>query len=316
MSYLRAHSSARRAAVPAIVLLAALSLGGCSALAESSGGQAEPDVGVPAAPQPGRDDGVSDGGSSGGGGSEGGGEAAGDLDGVDRSIVTTGTMTITAEDPIAAAAEATQLVERLGGRVDQRSEFAPQDGDAGGALLTLRIPADELTGAIEQLRKLGEVEHVSTSASDVTREVQDLDARIDALDASVDRLVALLATATDTKVLIEIETAVSDRQAELESLQAQRRGIADAVSMSTMELTLQSEEVAPVDRPETFVDGLVAGWNALVAVGSTTLVVLGALLPWLALAALVLLLVLAIVRSVGRSRRRSAADTAQGDGTA
>ena len=295
----------KRILTPAVILLAALTLGGCSAITSAeSGGDAEPGVGAPVAPE------AEDGGGA------GGGESGGDEDSAaDRSIVTTGTMTITADDPLAAAAEAIRIVERLGGRVDERSEFAPQDGDAGGARLTLRVPADELTGAIDQLRELGEVEHVGTTASDVTREVQDLDARIDALRASHDRLVALLATATDTKVLIELETAVSERQAELESLEAHRRGLADAVSMSTLQLTLQSEEVAPVDRPETFLDGLEAGWNAMVALGSTALVVLGALLPWLMLAGLLALLTVGIVRLVRGRSRRAIAD-APGDGTA
>ena len=303
----------KRILTPAMVLLAALTLGGCSAFptSDSAGGGAEPGVGVPVAPD---ENGGESGGASGDGG--GGGVSEGDVDpDAGRSIVTTGTMTITAADPLEAAAEATRIVERLGGRVDERSEFAPEDGDAGGAMLTLRIPADQLTGAIDSLRELGEVEHVATTASDVTREVQDLDARIEALRASHDRLLALLADATDTKVLIEIETAVSDRQAELESLEAHRRGLADAVSMSTLDLTLQSEEVAPVERPETFLDGLAAGWNAMVAVASTTLVVLGALLPWLVLAGLLALLTVWIVRLLRRRPRRAAAG-APGDGTA
>jgi Domain of unknown function (DUF4349) len=292
-----------RIMAPAVVLLAALSLGGCSAFSSSgsAGGDAEPGVGAPVAPGVDEGGGVADGGGSGG---------AEDAD-ADRSIVTTGTMTITAADPLEAAADATRIVERLGGRVDERSEFAPEGDDAGGAMLTLRIPADELTGAIDQLRDLGKVEHVATTASDVTREVQDLDARIDALRASHDRLLALLAGATDTKVLIEIETALSDRQAELESLEAHRRGLADAVSMSTLDLTLQSPEVAPVDRPETFLDGLAAGWSAMVAAGSTALVVVGALLPWLVLALLLTLLTVWIVRL---ARRRPTGAAAPGDG--
>jgi hypothetical protein len=303
----------KRILAPALVLLATLTLGGCTAFSASdSGGQAEPGVGAPAAP----DEGGGEGGSVDEEGGVGGGDSAGDLDtDAGRSIVTTGTMTITAVDPLDAAADATRIVERLGGRVDERAEFAPQDGDAGGAMLTLRIPAAQLTGAIDRLRELGEVEQVATQSSDVTREVQDLDARIDALRASHDRLVALLATATDTKVLIELETAVSDRQAELESLEAHRRGLADAVSMSTLDLTLQSEEVAPADSPETFLDGLAAGWNAMVALGATALVVIGALIPWLVLAALLGLLVVWIVRLV-RGRARRAAAGVPGDGTA
>jgi hypothetical protein len=309
----------KRILAPAVVLLAALTLGGCSGFSGAGGGatdgEAEPGIGMPVAPDESVDEG---GGESGSGGDSAGGgsEDGGDLDSdADRSIVTTGTMTITSADPLGAAADATRIVERLGGRVDERSEFAPQDGDAGGAMLTLRIPAAALTGAIEALRELGEVEHVGTTSSDVTREVQDLDARIDALRASHDRLLALLADADDTKVLIELETAISDRQAELESLEAHRRGLDDAVSMSTLELTLQSEEVAPVDQPETFLDGLAAGWNAMVALASTALVVLGALVPWLILAGLLALLTLGIVR-LARRRTRRAAPGVSGDGTA
>jgi Domain of unknown function (DUF4349) len=303
----------KRILASAAVLLAALTLGGCSGFATpETGGGAEPGVGAPVAPDVDEGDG-GQGGEEPGGDSAGGGSDGEDSD-ADRSVITTGTMTITADDPLAAATEATRLVERLGGRIDHRSEFAPEGGDAGGAELTLRVPADRLTDAIEQLRELGEVEHVSTSSSDVTREVQDLDARIDALRASHDRLVALLADATDTKVLIEIETALSERQAELESMEAYRRGLTDQVSMSTLELTLQSEEAAPVDRPETFLDGLIAGWNAMVALGSTALVALGAAVPWLVLAGLLALLALGVVRLVRRRTRRAAPEM-PGDGT-
>src|SRR3712207_4602959 len=106
----------KRILAPAVVLLAALTLGGCSSFSGSSGGDAsdgaaEPGVGVPVAPDLG-----GGGGESGGdAGSEDGGDSEADAD---RSVVTTGSMEITAADPLAAAAEATRIVERLGGRVD------------------------------------------------------------------------------------------------------------------------------------------------------------------------------------------------------
>lgn len=97
-----------RKLTPALVLIAALSLGGCTAVGESGSGSLDgPAVGVPVAPEAG-----SDGGGTGGGDEEGGGDSAGDLDtDADRSIVTTGTMTITSADPLDAAADATRIVE-------------------------------------------------------------------------------------------------------------------------------------------------------------------------------------------------------------
>ena len=70
--------------------------------------------------------------------------------------------------------------------------------------------------------------------------------------------------------------------------------------MPTLTLTLGSEEVAPVDEPDTFLSGLLAGWQALVTFGSGLLVVFGVLLPWLVTFGLIGLIVLVIVRAIVR----------------
>ncbi|GAB3607472.1 hypothetical protein GCM10027413_28810 [Conyzicola nivalis] len=218
-----------------------------------------------------------------------------------RSVVTTGTVTVTADDPIAAASEAVRIVETAGGRVDARTENAPTENDNGSATLSLRIPSDSLGATLDGLKALGDAEHVAINAVDVTAQAQDLDARISALRASVDRLTALLATATDTKVLIDLETAISERQGNLESMEAQRRSLADQVDLSTIELSLISVTDAPLAQPDTFWDGLVAGWAAFTGFVGFLLVALGVLVPWLALAGVAALIALVVIR-----RRRAA----------
>lgn len=235
---------------------------------------------------------------------DGGGAAeaeAGDA-AIDRSVITTGWVTITVDEPMDAAAEAVRITESAGGRVDGRTENAPTDGNKGSATLTLRIPADSLTSTLDTLRELGEVEEVSLNASDVTMQTKDLEARITALQASVDRMLALLATAADTETLIALETAISERQAQLESLKSEQRYLADQVSMSTITLSLISVADAPYDEPDTFLSGLVAGWSAFVAFFAGLLVALGVLLPWLIFAGIVTVVVIWIVR---RSRRKA-----------
>lgn len=222
----------------------------------------------------------------------------------DRSVITTGYLYLTVDAPLEAATEAAAITEAAGGRVDGRQEFAPQGGDAGGAQLTLRIPAERLTATLERLKELGEVEELQLSASDVTREVQDIDARVTALRSSITRLLALQDQAATVDDLIALETAISDRQAELESLEAQQRYLADQVGLSTITLVLGSRDVAPVTEPDTFLTGLIAGWESLVAFGSGLLVLFGVLLPWLVVLGLLGLVALLIVR---RARRRVAA---------
>jgi hypothetical protein len=224
----------------------------------------------------------------------------------DRQVISTGYATVTADDPLEASGEAVDIVEAAGGRVDARSEQAPTNGDNGSVTLTLRIPADTFSDTLDELTALGRNVSVETQANDVTTQTQDLDARINALTASVDRLLALLATAQDTAVLIELETAISARQGELDSLQAQRRSLEDQVSMSTLTLTLVSEADVPGETPQTFWDALVAGAAALGAFFSGAFLALGYALPWLAAVAIGVLLILLVIR-----RRRTAKTTAE-----
>jgi hypothetical protein len=279
--------------LPTALVLSALALTGCAAgsdYATESGG----------APAPQYDSEV----MLTEGAADGGDARVEQSDAIDRQVIVTGWMTVTVDEPLDAAAEAVRIAESVGGRVDGRQEYAPIDGDKGSATLTLRLPAEGLSATLDKLKELGDVQEVSLNSSDVTMVTQDLDARITALRASVDRLLALLETATDTENLIALETAISDRQAQLESLEAERRYYADQVSLSTVTLNLVSVADAPVEEPVTFLDGLVAGWNAFVAFFAGLLVVLGVLVPWIVLAALITAIILWIVRA--RAKRKVA----------
>ena len=215
-----------------------------------------------------------------------------------RSLIITGSLYITVKDPLVAADRAAGIVSSAGGRVDARNETAPQGRDGGSASLTLRIPGDRLDGVVNDLRALGTVDHFATEARDVSTEVTDLDAKISTLRASTDRIQGLLLKAESIAEIITLENELASRQAELQSLEAQQRGLHDQVSMSTIDLSLTTEPVVVVDdSPRSFWDGLVSGWNALVAFLSGVLVVVGVLLPWLALVALVAVPVVIAVRA-------------------
>ena len=275
--------------VLAAVLLATLSLAGCAA-GGSSGSVAGPDAAAPAVPKPDA------------GGSASTGTVA--KDGTQRAVVITGEAVIAAKDPVAAASSATRIVTAAGGRVDGRTEQAGADGAAGTATLTLRIPASRLDTTLTALERLGRTDRVTTSTSDVTGQTQDLDARITALRTTIQRMLELEQRATDTSDLIQLETAIGDRQGQLESLEAQQRDLADQVAMATITLRLVPSGAAVRTTTAGFGDGLATGWSSFVAFWGGFLVVMGVMLPWIvtmALLAAIALGVLALVR-----RRQSA----------
>lgn len=235
--------------------------------------------------------------------------ATGDTElGADRKVVTTGSATITADDPLEAADGATELAAAEGGHVADRYETTATEFQAASASLTLRIPSDRLDAFVAALDGLGSVDEQQFSRQDVTAEGQDLDARITALGTSVDRLLALLERAESTDDLIAIESTLSQRQGELESLQGQRRVLDDQVALSTVELLLRGADEAPAPEPVSFLTGLSTGWGALVATGGGLLVALGVLLPWLLLLGVLTVVAVPIVRRI-RSRRAARGST-------
>lgn len=225
---------------------------------------------------------------------------------VDRQVVSTGYVSVTVEEPVESADSAADIVEGAGGHVDERTEQPGTDTRKASAHLVLRIPSTALSETLTQLKKLGTVNNASMSATDVTTTVQDLDARITALQASVDRLLALMSTATDTTDLIAIETALSERQADLESLQARRTYLSDQVSLSTVTLDLVSEGTVAQGAPSDFWAGLLAGWNALVVAAGSLLVGFGVALPWLVVLALLACAAWLIARRSKRRKQQSA----------
>ncbi|MEH3075161.1 MAG: DUF4349 domain-containing protein [Quadrisphaera sp.] len=299
-----------RSGVVALCAATAVSLAGCTA---SSGGSTASSEAAPAAAasaagaagsRGGGDSGAADSASteslqSGTGVGASGSDLAADAA---RQIITTASAHLVAEDVAGTAGRIAVRVEGSGGRVEERSVQTPEGGPAS-AQLVLRVPADRLSTTVDGLAQFGTVSDVNVTATDVTAQATDLDARIAALRTSTDRLTQLLAGAGSTEAVVAAESALTQRQAELDSLVQQRTLLAGQVQMATLSLSVEGRASAPEAGPSDFLDGLASGWRSLVSALGAALVVAGVLLPWLVAAAVVGALALAASRLVRRARR-------------
>jgi hypothetical protein len=155
---------------------------------------------------------------------------------------------------------------------------------------------------------LGKVQSVDTRSEDVTSQRVDLDARIKALQTSVDRLLAIMRDARDPDALIKAEDALSQRQADLDSLRAQRDALGDRIDYSTVNVTFVAEQVggpAP-QRYEGFVGQIERGWDALVSVLGNVVLLFGLLLPWFGALIVAAAIIYGSVRLVRARRPRAA----------
>ncbi|MCV7348514.1 DUF4349 domain-containing protein [Mycolicibacterium rhodesiae] len=215
-----------------------------------------------------------------------------------RDVVKTASMSISVAHPAEAADKAAVIVENAKGRVDSRSEDAGSGTGRARSTVVLRVPAAKLDETLRELKTLGTVEHVQVSADDVTAQRVDLDARITALQTSVDRLLGIMRDAKDPDALIKAESALSERQADLDSLRAQRQALGDQIDYSTVDVTFIAQEIggpAPTEY-RGFFGQVERGWDTMVSVAGNLVLLFGLLLPWLAVLAVAGAIVYLIVR--------------------
>jgi hypothetical protein len=221
-----------------------------------------------------------------------------------RDVVKTASMTITASNTSEAADKAAVIVEDADGRVDSRSEDAGSVRGLARTSIVLRVPVAKLDEVVRELKTLGTVQHAETRSEDVTAQRVDLDARIKALQTSVDRLLAIMRDAKDPDALIKAEGALSQRQADLDSLRAQRDQLGERIDYSTVDVTFVAEQIggpAPQEY-KGFTGQIERGWDALVSVLGNLVLLFGLLLPWLGVLAVAAGILYGIVR-LARARR-------------
>jgi Ca-activated chloride channel homolog len=222
-----------------------------------------------------------------------------------RDIVTTGSLQMFVTEPAPAADRLVSAVTDAGGRVDSRSE---QSGSSSPTVdLVVRIPADKLDGVLADAKKLGTVESMSIGHSDVTSQRVDLDARVEALQTSVNRLLQLMGRAGNVADLLAAESSLTQRQAELDSLRAQRAALGDQISYATINVNLS---VKPTVTQGGFLGALERGWQSLLSAIHGVVVAVGFLIPWIpVLVVLAVAIVLVLRRTLFRRASRADASS-------
>lgn len=214
-----------------------------------------------------------------------------------REIISSAHATVRVDDIAGAADAIAALAERYDGYVESTDISAAVSSEASLPVehgeygwVSIRVPSANLAEVIDALGETGVVVSSSTSKQDVTSTAIDLRARVEATQASVDRLTELMSQSGSVSDLIDAEVALTDRQAQLESYTQQLAALEDQVAMSSLQVQLTEDTAVAPAEPDGFADGLLAGWNGLIVSLNALVIAAGFLLPWLAVAGVVVLL--------------------------
>jgi hypothetical protein len=221
-----------------------------------------------------------------------------------RALISHGTVSLRAPDVADARFDVQKVVDRYGGEISDERTDTDEDGKLHSTHLVVRVPAADFAAAMDALSGVGDLEYSSAKTQDVTTRVIDVQSRLRVQRRSIERITTLLARAQNLRDIVLIESQLSRRQAELDSLERQSAYLADQTSLSTITVDVErTPKPAHRDRDETgFLAGLSAGWHGLTTLAVGLATALGAVLPFAAVGLVLAALALPLVRSLRRRR--------------
>ncbi|UQX03600.1 DUF4349 domain-containing protein [Streptomyces sp. RerS4] len=210
------------------------------------------------------------------------------------NVIRTGRLGIETTRPQEVLATARTAAEGAGGYVGNESTERGADGRMTSTL-TLRVPGDRFDAVIGALEGGGKLLNRKVEAQDVTEKVADVDSRVKSQQASVARVREMMEKASGLSDVVMLESELSRRQADLESLLAQQNALRDQTSMGTITLSVSEPAPKPEEKkakekePPAFGDALSGGWSVFSTLVRYVVLALAAVLPFALAAVLVVL---------------------------
>lgn len=218
----------------------------------------------------------------------------------EKKIIRTASLSITTQTYEESLASLKQLCEEKGGWISYIYENA--DSDRRTASLTMRVPSAELDAFLTGAGNTGRITWRSESADDVTDSYYDTKARLETQQALMARLQALITDAADLSDLLALESQIADTQYQIDRLQASLNSTDRQVDYATVDVTLReeipSDSLTDVEKTlgQRIADAIQTGWEAFTDFLSDMAVFLAAALPFIAVVAVVVIVVKIIRR--------------------
>ena len=166
--------------------------------------------------------------------------------GTEQKLIKTIRMDVETEDLEALLPQISAKIGAMGGYVENQELYNGSSYSSyrhRSANLTVRIPAANLNGFVEDVKGVSNVVSYNESTENVTLRYVSTESRMKALEVEQERLLELLAKAENMSDLLEIEARLTDVRYELESVTSQLRVLANQVDYATVYLYISQVKV-------------------------------------------------------------------------
>lgn len=168
---------------------------------------------------------------------------------IERIVIRSAQLSIVVEDPGQSAKQISQMADQLGGYVISsnvyKTTYGPSDVPITRGSITIRVPAEHLDEAIEQIKSYAiEIESENVSGQDVTEQYTDLTSRLRNLEAAEEQLREIMASATKTEDVLRVFDDLRQVREQIEVIKGQMQYIEQSASLSQISVDLIPDEIS------------------------------------------------------------------------
>ncbi len=233
----------------------------------------------------------------------------------ERIVIKDADLTIVVESPPDILDRIVRLAEEMGGYVVSANLYQSRldnGQEVPRGSITIRVPAERLNDAINQIESTSDREPLSKniSSQDVTREYTDLQSRLRNLEEAETQLREIMSSAHKTEDVLAVYNQLVQVREQIEIIKGQIQYYEQSAALSAISVDLLADEAVqpltiggwqPIGVAKDAIQALI---NALKLIATGLIWIALFLLPVVFLLALIFLLPLILIIKTMRKRRR------------
>ena len=161
----------------------------------------------------------------------------------DRKIIRNAEIALESDSPEDSQNQITAIAQSKGGFLveSQQSSSDARSTTRDVIQLTLRVPADKFTEALDEIRKTSKRVVVETvKGQDVTEQFIDIEAQLKAKKALELQFMEIMKRANTVADALEVHTQLAEVRGEIEKIEGRKRFLENQTALSTIKVNLQS----------------------------------------------------------------------------
>ena len=202
-----------------------------------------------------------------------------------RKIIETATLDVNVTNLTHAANDLSKLAVTDGGFVESMNSV--DNSNQSSLTLTVRVPEGDFNSFLLAARKIGSVNSFNQTGQDVTQQYNGLRQQFDELQNEASAYTRLFGKAQSMQDMLEIQQSLTQVNTQIADIESQLHSLDRSVQLSTVNITFHPSAIPITHGSTPFTAALLESLHGLVKAGLLGVSLLGWILPWAGVMALV-----------------------------